>query len=133
MRTFAAVLGTAALQSRAVSIQRGSEKACRRTYWSEVTHRPAAANSPSSPAPLLPHKGTGIARQDCNHYLKDTLHRHQRVKGTASLLGLLFPWSYTGNNTTKNNAFKPRGQSHVGIHRSTSPILYIYTAIYEAH
>lgn len=45
---------------------------------------------------------------------------NNRDKGTASLLGWLFPQSDTGNNTTRNNTFRSKGQSSVGIHRRTA-------------
>lgn len=64
-------------------------------------------------------------RQSCGDYPQGMLCGHLRVKSTASLLDLLLPWSYTGNNTTQNNTFKHRAQSVVRIHRSRCSQLFI--------
>lgn len=78
--------------------------------------------------PADPHLSSHTKEQSptgrgCNRCPKDMLHRHLRGKGTAGLLGLLFPQTYTGNDTTRNNTLKLRGQSSVSIRKHTSHVL----------
>lgn len=117
MALFAAALGTAAACQHPAQLWVGSTGEPSR---SDVTYQPVPASPLCSPTCCQPHKGTSPAGHGCNHYPKGTLHRLLRGKGTTSLLGLLFPLSYTGNNTNRNNTVKPRGQSAVGIHKHTS-------------
>lgn len=85
---FAAVLGIATASQHPAQPWVGSTG---EPSGSEVMYQPVAASPPCSPMSFQLHKGTSPAWCDCNHYSEGTVHRHLSRKGTASLLGLLFP------------------------------------------
>lgn len=84
---FAAVLGIATASQHPAQPWVGSTG---EHSGSEVMYQPVAASPPCSPMSFQLHKGTS-PWCDCNHYSEGTVHRHLSRKGTASLLGLLFP------------------------------------------
>lgn len=123
MTVFAAVLGTAspsATCQHPAQLWVGSTGEPSR---SQVTNQPVPANPPCRRTSFQHYIGTNPAGRGSNHYPKDILRRHLRGKCTACVLGLLFPESSTGNNTTRNNTFKLRGQPSVGICRHTLHVL----------
>lgn len=127
---FAAVLGIATASQHPAQPWVGSTG---EPSGSEVMYQPVAASPPCSPMSFQLHKGTSPARCDCKSLFRGHSPQASKQERYRQSVGFVISWATQEIPPPEITHSNPKGSllpAFIGICHT---VLYIWTAVYEAH